>query len=191
MKRKSINKALCVCLLVLFFKPVTAQRNHHLNHPCHHPRNHIQYNPYYRYTNLPHWGYTYRAVPRGTFIYPHGGIQYYYYNGIYYKPVGKKYVIVKAPIGIRVGSLPSGNVHMVINGRKYFYYYGTYYARSLSNKEYITVEPPIGARVDALPDAYRKIFIDNKTYFKFEGTYYKAVVDESGEVWYEVVGKNN
>lgn len=182
MKTESIIKVLSIGLLVLFFKTVNAQHNHH-----HHK--HAQYNPHYRYAKLPHWGYTYRAVPRGTFIYPHAGVQYCYYNGIYYKPVGNKYVVIQAPLGIRLRTLPPGNIHFVINGRNYFYYYGTFYLKSISNNEYITVAPPIGARVDALPDGYKKIIIDDKTYYKFEGVYYKAIAGQNGEVWYEVVGK--
>lgn len=85
--------------------------------------------------------------------------------------------------------MPPEHVRVIVNGRIFYYYYGTYYVKAPTNNEYITVAPPVGARVDALPDGYNKVYIEDKTYYEFESTYYKAVIDQYGEVWYEVVGE--
>ena len=135
---------------------------------------------------MPHWGYAYKVAPRHAYVVPHSGVRYYYNSGIFYKQHGPKYVIVRAPIGLRVKVLPTNNIRFVHGGRTFYYYYGTYYART-SNNEYITVDPPLGARIDALPDGYIKVIIEDRTYYEFEGTLYKAVIDEYGDVWYEVV----
>ena len=181
MSTKVISKVLLAFLLIFSFSSVNAQHHKHHNEKKHPPN--------YRYSNLPHWGHSYKVVPHGYYVYPYRGVRYHYYNGVYYKPVGNKYVIVNPPVGIRVKTLPAGNVRFVVRGRTYFYYYGTFYVRSVNTNEYVAIAPPIGARVDALPDDYRKVIIDNMTYYEFDGTYYKAIVDNYGEVWYEVVGE--
>ena len=179
MKTKNILKVALLVIFVVVFNSVEAQHKHH---------NSSHHKPHYRYSDLPHWGHAYKAVPKGFYVYPYHGVKYHYYNGIYYKPVGTKYVIVRPPAGIRVRTLPTSTVHFVINGRNYFYYYGTYYVKS-TNDEFISVAPPVGAQVDALPDGYRKVIIDDQVYYEFEGTYYKAFMYNDGEVWYEVVGQ--
>lgn len=171
-------------LVLLSFTLTTLQAQKRDKH--HNGRN----EPNYRYRDLPHWGYKYKTIPKGTFIFPYSGVNYHYHAGVYYRPHGNTYVVVRAPLGVRVRTLPAGNVHFLIGGRRYFYYYGTYYVKSVDDSEYITVEPPVGAVVDALPDGYKKVTIENNTYYEFEGTYYKAFIDEKGEVLYEVVSVN-
>jgi len=148
-----------------------------------------RHEPHHRYRAMPHWGYKYRAIPRDAFVLRHSGINYHYHSGIYYRPNGNAFVVVKAPIGLRVRTLPKGSVHFVVGGRRYFYYYGTYYLKS-ADDDYITVAPPLGAIVDALPEGYKKVIIENNTYYEFEGTYYKAFLDDYGEVLFEVIGVN-
>jgi hypothetical protein len=159
---------------------------HKERHISHHKRRH---EPSHRYKTLPHWGYKYRAVPRGALALRYSGVNYYYHSGVYYRPYGDTYIIVSAPFGLRVRNLPDGTIHFVIGSRRYFYYYGTYYVRSV-NDDYITVAPPKGAIIDALPDGYKKVAIDDNIYYEFEGTYYKAFLDENGEVLFEVIGVN-
>lgn len=181
MKAKNVIKIVLLFVLAISFNTANAQ------HIKHHKAK--RNDPHYRYAKMPHWGYAYKAVPKGSYIYPYAGVRYNYYNGVYYKPVGKTYVIASPPIGMKVRSIPTGHVHFVLNGRTYFYYYGTFYVKSVSDSEYIAIEPPVGARVNALPDGYQKVSIDGKTYYEFEGTYYKAIIDNQGEIGYEVVGK--
>ena len=179
MNSKIILKIVLVGLFIISYNSLNAQRRHHHTN---------RYKPHTKYTKLPHWGHSYKVVPKRAFVFSHKGIRYRYHKGIYYKPFGAKHVIVKAPIGYRIKTLPVGHVRIILRGRTYFYYYGTYYERS-DNNEFLTIEPPVGAKVDALPDGYEKVRIDNEIYYEFEGTYYKAIIDEKGEVWYELVEK--
>jgi hypothetical protein len=185
--------ALSLSVTFLQAQPRPHNRPHKERHDSPHKERpdlrHKRYEPHHRYRALPHWGHKYRAVPRGAFALRYSGVNYYYHSGVYYRPYGDTYIIVRAPLGLRVRNLPDGTSHFVIGGRRYFYYYGTYYVRSVEN-DYITVAPPKGAIVDALPDGYKKVIIDNNFYYEFEGTYYSAFVDENGEVLYEVVSNN-
>lgn len=170
-----------VIMILSFARTANAQpHKHHRSRP---------YYPHYKYQKMPHWGYTYRAAPKRAYVVRHRGVGYYFDRGVFYRPVGTKYVIAPAPIGVRVRVLPPEHVRVIVNGRIFYYYYGTYYVKAPTNNEFVTVAPPVGARVDALPDGYNKVYIEDKTYYEFEGTYYKAVIDHYGEVWYEVVGE--
>ncbi|MFS4456742.1 DUF6515 family protein [Maribacter sp. 2304DJ31-5] len=62
---------------------------------------------------------------------------YYYANGIWYRPKGKKYVVCAAPIGIQIRKLPRGNKVVVINGRKLYKYKGIWYKKK--GRGYIVV----------------------------------------------------
>ncbi len=66
----------------------------------------------------------------------HKGVNYYYANGIWYRPYGRKYVVSRAPIGIRVKYLPRGFRKVRINGIKYYTYNGVWYTK---NRGYFTV----------------------------------------------------
>jgi len=55
---------------------------------------------------------------------------YYLSNGIWYKTKGRRYVVVNAPIGIKIKNLPRGNKVVVINGRKLYKYKGVWYKKS-------------------------------------------------------------
>lgn len=185
MKARTILSGILVVLFVLSGQLIYAQHRKHHKHHSHHKK----VNPHYRYKALSKWGYAYKVAPRSSYVIPHAGLRYHYAGGIFYKPVGAKYVIARAPVGVRVHSIPARHTRVVVRGRTYYYYYGTFYVRSADNSQYVTVAPPVGATVDALPDGYQKVYIEDNTYYEFEGTYYKAYIDEYGEVWYEVVGQ--
>jgi len=52
------------------------------------------------------------------------------------------------------------------------------------------VSPPVGAVVESLPDGYETVNIDGETYYEVDGAQYKPVVQENGEIWYEVIKSN-
>lgn len=60
----------------------------------------------------------------------HSGINYYFTKGIWYKAHGKKFVVVKAPVGVRIKRLPRGYHTVWVRGRKYYKYNGTWYSKS-------------------------------------------------------------
>ncbi|HYG39062.1 MAG TPA: DUF6515 family protein [Cytophagales bacterium] len=141
-----------------------------------------------QYKNLPKYRSSVSKTPSTATRILHGGVNYSYNDGIFYKPSKKGYVVVAPPVGARVRILPSNYKRIVIGPSVYFYYYGAYYRHDRRLNHYFVVAPPVGAIVDALPYGYHKVFIDGITYYVFEGTYYRAFIDNYGEVLYEVVG---
>jgi len=148
----------------------------------------INVRPQHIYTNMPRRGVIVRTIPHETVIISRGADRYHYHNGIFYRPSRIGFQVIPAPIGVRVNVLPSHFITINFGPRPYYYYYGTYYIKVPDTEEYEVAPPPIGARVNALPDGYEKVSLDGMIYYLVDGTYYKAIVDETGEVMYEVVG---
>ena len=187
MKIKDYSKIIFISLLCISFTSINAQSNRKVKQKKYQKVK--RHTPHYRYANLPRWGYSYKVAPKKAYIVKHSGQKFHYKSGIYYKKSGAKYVIVKAPIGIRVRTLPKERIRCIVHGKKYFYYYGTFYQKSDNNNEYVTVDPPIGVKVDALPEGYANVEINGEDLYEFEGTYYKAITDENNQELYEVIGE--
>ncbi|MFP2995297.1 DUF6515 family protein [Spongiivirga sp. MCCC 1A20706] len=140
-----------------------------------------------RYRHLPSWGRVVKKVGAGYRTIRYRGIGFRFHNGVWYRPKGNRFMVARAPFGIRVRTLPIGYKRFVIGPRPYFYYYGTYYAKVEGTGEYEVVEPPIGAEIDALPEGYNVIEINGQEYCKLENTYYEARIDTDGNDYYVVV----
>lgn len=179
MKKKLIKGLLPIVILGISTLATNAQRHgHHKNEHNHAPR--------YHYAKLPHWGASYKVAPKKAIVLAHHGIDYRFYNGIFYKPFNGNYIIAKAPIGIRIKTLPKEKIRFILHGKPYFYYYGTFFVASDDGDGYTTVEAPIGAKVDALPEGYNQIEKNGEIFYKFEDNYYKQIT-ENNEEWFEVV----
>ena len=59
----------------------------------------------------------------------HGGVNFYYAKGVWYKPRGRKYVVCRAPIGVRVKYIPRGYNIVRVNGKKYYTFNGIWYTK--------------------------------------------------------------
>lgn len=137
----------------------------------------------------PQWGAPVKSAPGNTKVVVHQSGNYQYRDGVFYRPnPAGAYVAGPAPVGFRISILPTGFTRLVIGGIPYFYYYGTYYRR-YGQLEYEVVNPPIGAIIYDLPLGYERVSISGVTYYFYDETYYKAIIDQYGEVAYEVVGK--
>lgn len=143
--------------------------------------------PSWRYYDLPRRNSVVRVLPTSCLPVYYGGINYSYYNGIYYRPYRDTYVVSFPPIGLRIGILPLDCQLYTFFGRSYHYYNGSYY-QPIGN-EYEVVPPPVGALVESIPDGYEQVIINGETYYIVDGVQYKAVVYE-GEIWYEVIKIN-
>ena len=71
--------------------------------------------------------------------------RYYYHGGHYYAPRGRSFVVVTAPIGMRIGQLPSGYVSFGIGTSRYFFANSTYYRYDRKDDKYVVVPKPNGA----------------------------------------------
>ncbi|MFK7814372.1 MAG: DUF6515 family protein [Maribacter sp.] len=67
----------------------------------------------------------------------HKKTNFYFADGVWYKARGRKYVVVAAPVGLKVRKLPRGNKVVVVNGRKLYKYKGIWYKKS--GRNYIVV----------------------------------------------------
>lgn len=59
----------------------------------------------------------------------HKGVNFYYAKGVWYKTSGRRYVVCRAPIGIRVNYIPRGYKIVRIKGKKYYTYNGIWYTK--------------------------------------------------------------
>jgi hypothetical protein len=89
-----------------------------------------------------------RRLPRGHARVVVGSTPFHYFDGVFYRPAGRGFVVVGAPLGARVGSIPRTYVSFGIGSRHYFFVNSTYYLWEPRTREYVVVEEPEGA-----PDA--------------------------------------
>ena len=92
----------------------------------------------------PNRGMAVAALPRGAFHVEHGGARYHFQGGVWYRPVGNRFVVIAPPFGIVVPMLPIDYVTLQIGGRPYFYANGAYYVTT-PGVGYAVVEPPQNA----------------------------------------------
>ncbi|MDT0540081.1 DUF6515 family protein [Croceitalea sp. P059] len=69
----------------------------------------------------------------------HKKTNFYFADGVWYKAKGRKYVVVGAPVGLKVRKLPRGKKLVVINGRKLYRYKGIWYKKSGRNYVIVNV----------------------------------------------------
>lgn len=70
-----------------------------------------------------------------------GGLEYYYHQGYFYRRGSGGYIIVDAPVGAMVETIPSGYKVVVINGKTYYYHNDMYFVRR--GKKYAVVSDPV------------------------------------------------
>ncbi len=94
---------------------------------------------------VPHYGKVVVTAPAGYRTIWAGGIEYFYYGGVYYQKRPSGFVVVRAPIGAIIATLPIGFITFAVGGSPYYYYGGVYYQRIQAG--YVVVEAPPGAVV--------------------------------------------
>jgi len=87
----------------------------------------------------PARGYVFHDIPRERFV-VRGG--YYYSGGIWYARRGPSFVVVGAPVGVFVPSLPGFYTTVWFGGVPYYYANDTYYQWVPAQNEYEVVAPP-------------------------------------------------
>ena len=142
-------------------------------------------NPSWRYGYLPRRNAVITSFPFSYQTINYGGYGYRYYSGTYYRPYNRAYIVVAPPVGLFINVLPFGYRRIVVRDYPYYYYNGTYYDQDREN--YKVVTPPLGAVVESIPQGYETIVIDGETYYKVDNVQYKPVVQDNGEIWYEVI----
>ena len=95
----------------------------------------------YRYHEHPRSGLRVEFITRDYSPVFVRGARYYYYDGLYYEPVGNTYVLVNPPVGAIVRSIPPDFRPIVVNGTTYYVDSGTYYVYTPYG--YQVVQPPV------------------------------------------------
>lgn len=96
----------------------------------------------------PPRGYAVTAVPRGSLGVRFGASRFWFDSGVWYQPVGGRFVVTLPPIGIVLPILPNAFVTLSVGGAPYFYANGVYYA-SAPGRGFVVVAPPPGAELAA------------------------------------------
>ena len=88
----------------------------------------------------PH-GYAFGALPPGPRVVVHGGVQFYFAAGVWYRPEGPgRFVVVAPPIGIVVPVLPPFYATVWVGAVPYYYANDVYYLQGPQG--YTVVAPP-------------------------------------------------
>lgn len=90
-------------------------------------------------------GYRINVLPRSYIRIMIGGFPYFYYTGVFYRPFGTGYIVVAAPIGAFVDTLPDGFIAFSIGLSTYYYVNDTYYLWDEAREGYLVVDEPAGA----------------------------------------------
>lgn len=71
-----------------------------------------------------------------------GGLPFFYFSGVFYKNYGSDYIVVSAPIGAVVKTLPAGFIGYSIGPETYYTVNDVYYIWDEPQESYIVVEKP-------------------------------------------------
>jgi hypothetical protein len=82
------------------------------------------------------------ALPQGHRAVFWGKERYHFLNGIWYRPVGRQFLVVSPPLGLVVPSLPPFHTTIWVNGVPYYYANEVYYTQSPVG--YVVAELPKG-----------------------------------------------
>jgi hypothetical protein len=95
-------------------------------------------------------------LPSGHHEVGYGHSRYYFAGGVWYRPFGRRFVIVAPPFGLVVSFLPLYYTTIRVGGIPYYYANDVYYTQNAGG--YMVVEPPKGEVVEA-PAPEEKLFI--------------------------------
>jgi len=108
----------------------------------------------------PPRGHVIDVAPRGAVIVRHGGAPYYFHGGVWYRPYGPRYVVVRPPIGLYISVLPPFYSTVWFHGIPYYYADDVYYVWRPEQHEYEVTDPPDGGDVStSQPASANDVFI--------------------------------
>ena len=95
------------------------------------------------------FGHEFRELPRGVLTISLSGMDYFYFEGLFYRGHGDHYVVVEAPVGAVVASIPTCKA-VIIDGLAYYPVNGNVYLETRSGyqvvaapRELIVETPPV------------------------------------------------
>ncbi|HET7765229.1 MAG TPA: DUF6515 family protein [Burkholderiales bacterium] len=152
--------------------------------------------PHWRYDNrfhhdhyYPQLGYPVRALPSSRIAITFRGSPFFFHAGVWYRPSGATFIVVRPPIGIVVPVLPPSYATIWVGTEPYYYADDVFYQQT--NEGYAVVAPPSGyVEQDAPPPqavapAAPQAGSGTWYYCESSKTYY-PYVSECKEGWKEV-----
>lgn len=124
---------------------------HGYHRPYHRPYRPHRYRHRHHHYGHSFWGprlsigFVAPILPAGFVSLGVGGHPFFYHGGYFYRPAPAGYVVVDAPLGASVVSLPASAVRIEISGITYYQYADAYYQWHLARRAYVVVPPPAGA----------------------------------------------
>lgn len=99
-------------------------------------------------------------LPRGAAVIPYRGGSYYFHGGVWYRPQGPRYVVVRPPVGIVVPFLPPFYTTIWVHGAPYYYADDIYYSWLPERHAYVVTDPPADAETTATtPESEAEIYV--------------------------------
>jgi hypothetical protein len=106
----------------------------------------------------PARGHYIDALPRGHHVVMYGNSRYFFSGGVWYRPYGRRFVVIAPPFGLVVPFLPLYYTTLWVGSIPYYYANDVYYNQTAGG--YVVVEPPKGEVVEApAPVPEEKLFI--------------------------------
>ena len=99
----------------------------------------------------PERGQYVEGLPSGYRAVVYGKSRYYFNEGVWYRPEGRRFVIIAPPFGLIVPFLPLYYTTLWVGGLPYYYANDVYYTHGAGG--YVIVEPPKGEISQAPPSA--------------------------------------
>jgi hypothetical protein len=125
------------------------------------------------------------SLPSGHTTIAVSGTNYYYNDGNFFRPDGRRYRVVRPPYGAVVPRIPPASSRLTVRGDPFRYYYGTYY-RPHDGGRFRVAPPPPGAVVRYLPPGYKVRRIDGRRYYEYGGARYRRERRDGVDVYIAV-----
>jgi hypothetical protein len=159
--------AVLACLLIGLGVAGGAQAQHERDHERERERGHEPFRgPNWeldrRYSHdhfYPSRGAHLGVLPPGALGLSFGGGRFFFHAGVWYRPEGRRYLVVAPPFGLVVPLLPPAYVTLWFGGVPYYYANDAYYVWRDQDRGYEVVEPPAEAGASTEPPAPEDVFM--------------------------------
>jgi len=117
------------------------------------------------------------ALPAGYVQVSVGGTGYYYYDGVYFRPVASLssgFEVVAPPTGVVVPKVPTGAELVTVVDNAYYYAGGAFYMQQPSG--FAVVPAPLGAVVNTPPLGAIAVTVNGAVCFQAANGFYQPVL---------------
>ena len=156
------------------FKPGNHNKPVHVHRPGHRPapprihpreRDFMHYSkPAYHWCVTPHYyGYRVRTLPVNVIRHIYGGVTYYYYDNIWYRPYNGYYVVSRPPFGVSFAANLIADAAWTAVKLSYYNTVANTYNQINENNEYIAQQNAVIAQNNALIAAQNQQIAQSQT----------------------------